>query len=564
MKNLIKRPAGILSNFVLILILIFQSTTVFSSHKKNKVAFEEQPNLINFNRSGGEGLGGAAWLDYDADGDLDLFLTNGPGANNGLFRNNGNGTFTDVASSAGVANGSGSSGVVVGDIDNDGFPDIFVSGEGFVIGPQQSPVKLYHNNGNGTFSDITDFSGVTGAESALSAAMGDINNDGFVDIFITSPGHIPLITGAGTEKSHENKLYLNNGNLTFTDISVSAGVDGLYQDPTPGSNRLITDGACVVGFTDYDRDDLLDILVGNCNGFQLVLPNPSPVRPGPFNLFRNNGDLTFTDLASEAGIDGLGFWMGLAFGDFNKDGHIDFAATNTGTLNSFPHIIMSNNGDGTFTDIAEENFAKTPFGWGVSSADFNNDGDLDLFKVGSLPLFGAIGPQGSPGQLLLNKRKQGFIESPEALPVDLSFDFTTGLAQADYNGDGFIDMVVIRSPWKIGGAENLNGKPVLLKNTGNRNRWLTVRPIGTISNSMGIGARIEVFANGRKSQLREVRAGSSFASSESPWPTFGLGKKRFAFIRVSWPSGLTEWFSAFRLNRTYNLKEGKGWFKTWR
>lgn len=562
--NLINNPARILSKFVLILTLISQSTLAYFFHEKKGVVFEEQPDLIDFNRAGGEGLGGAAWLDFDADDDLDLFLTNGPESDNGLFRNNGDGTFTDVAAMAGVANGSGSSGVVVGDIDNDGFPDIFVSGEGFVIGFQQTPAKLYHNNGNGTFSDITGSSGVTGAGSALSAAMGDINNDGFLDIFITSPGHIPLITGPGTEESHENKLYLNNGDLTFTDISTPAGVDGLYPDPTPGSNRLISDGACVVGFSDYDRDDLLDIIVGNCNGFPLVLPNPSPVRPTPFNLFRNNGDLTFTDLASEAGLDIPGFWMGLAFGDFNKDGNIDFAATSTGTLNGFPHILMHNNGDGTFTDIAEENLSETPFGWGITAADFDNDGDLDLFKVGSLPLFGAIGPEGSPGQLLLNKRKQGFIEDPDALTVDLSFDYTTGLAHADYNGDGFIDMVVIRSPWRIGETGNPNGQPVLLKNLGNRNRWLTVRPVGTISNRMGIGARIEVFTRGRKPQVREVRAGSSFASSESPWPTFGLGRKRFAFIRVSWPSGLTEWFPAFRLRRIYNLVEGKGRFQTYR
>ncbi len=564
MNYLNNNPVKNISKFLLILSLISQSAVAYHFHQKKGIVFKEQPDLIDFNRAGGEGLGGAAWLDFDADGDLDLFLTNGPRFDNGLFRNNGDGTFVDVAVKAGVANGTGSSGVVVGDIDNDGFPDMFVSGEGFLIGPQQSPAKLYHNNGNGTFTDITLLSGVTGAGSALSAAMGDINNDGYLDIFITSPGHIPFITGPGTEESHENKLYLNNGDLTFTDISISAGIEGLYPDPTPGSNRLISDGACVVGFSDYDRDDLLDIIVGNCNGFPISSSNPGPVRPTPFNLFRNNGDLTFTDLATEAGLDISGFWMGLAFGDFNRDGNIDFAATSTGTLNGFPHILMQNNGDGTFIDIAEENLSETPFGWGITAADFDNDGDLDLFKVGALPIFGAIGSKGSPGQLLVNKGRRGFKDDPDALTVDLSFDYTTGLAQADYNGDGFIDMVVMRSPWSIGGTGNPNGQPVLLKNQGNRNQWLTVRPVGTMSNRMGIGARIEVFTRGRKPLLREVRAGSSFASSESPWPTFGLGKKRYAFVKVSWPSGLTEWFPAFRLRRIYNLVEGKGWFKTYR
>ena len=545
----------------LILLLVLANRLGYADHvkPKNKIVFQEQLDLIDFNRSGGEGLGGAAWLDYDADGDLDLFLTNGPGNDDGLFRNNGDGTFTNVAEQVGLANGKGSSGVVAGDIDNDGYPDLFVSGEGFLIGASQTPAKLYHNNGDGSFTDITDLSGVTGAESALSAAMADINRDGYLDIFVTSPGHIPFKTGPGTEQSHENKLYLNNGDLTFTDISVSAGIDGLYSDPTPGSNRLISEGACVVGFSDINRDDWVDIIVGNCNAFPLG-PSTSPVRPTPFNLFKNNGDLTFTDMAQEAGLDIPGFWMGLAFGDFNKDGYIDFAATSTGTLNGLPHVLMQNNGDGTFFDVAEDNFAQTPFGWGITSADFDNDGDVDLFKVGSLPLFGAIGAQGSPGQLLVNKRKKGFKNDSEAMPVDLSFDYTTGLASADYNGDGFVDMVIIRSPWQ----GSLNGQPLVLKNMGNRNRWLTVRLTGTMSNRMGIGARIEVFSRGRKPQIREIRAGSSFASSESPWPTFGLARKRFAFIRVIWPSGLSEWFPAFHVKHIYDLVEGKGWFKTYR
>jgi enediyne biosynthesis protein E4 len=564
MKQLIKIPAGILAGLVLILITPVQSAFAHSYNPTNPIVFEEKADLIDFHRAGGEGLGGVAWLDYDADGDLDLFLANGFGNKNGLFRNNGDGTFTDVATEAGVANGTGSSGVVVGDIDNDGYPDLFVSGEGFVIGPVQTPAKLYHNKGDGSFEDITIASGVTGAGSALSAAMGDINNDGYLDIFVTSPGHIPFKTGTGTEQSHENKLYLNNGDLTFTDISVAAGVDGLYADPTPGVDRLISDGACVVGFSDYDHDDLLDIVVGNCNGYPLI-PSLSPVRPTPFNLFRNNGDLTFTDVAASAGLDIPGFWMGLAFGDFNQDGYIDFAATSTGTFNNFPHILMSNNGDGTFTDIAEDNLSQTPFGWGITTADFDNDGDLDLFKVGSLPLFGAIGPdKGSPGRLFLNKGEQEFVEDPDAVPVDLSFDYTTGLGQADYNNDGFTDLVVMRSPWQTLNAVNPNGHPVFLQNQGNNNHWITVRLTGTTSNRMGIGARIEVFARGMKRQVREVRAGSSFASSETPWPTFGLGKKYYAFIRVNWPSGLTEWFTAFHLRRTYDLVEGHGWFPTYR
>jgi hypothetical protein len=159
------------------------------------------------------------------------------------------------------------------------------------------------------------------------------------------------------------------------------------------------------------------------------------VRGTPFNLFKNNGDLTFTDEASQAGLDISGLWMGLAFGDFNNDGHIDFAATSAGTLSQglFSHKMMKNNGDGTFTDITEENFAQTPFSWGISTADFDNDGDLDIYKVGSLPIFGAIGDEsnpgqgneGSPGRLYINKRRRGFVVDTNAIPLFFRFAYTS-------------------------------------------------------------------------------------------------------------------------------------------
>lgn len=174
-------------------------------HSRDTASFDDRSPSIDFERSGGEGLGSAAWLDYDVDGDLDLYLTNGPRSSNGLFRNNGEGSFTNVTESAGVANGLGNSGVVVGDIDNDGYPDIFLTGEGHVVGPVQSPTRLYHNHGDGTFTDITSSSGVVGANSALSAAIADVNDDGYLDLFIASPGHIPFLTGPGTGESHENK-----------------------------------------------------------------------------------------------------------------------------------------------------------------------------------------------------------------------------------------------------------------------------------------------------------------------------------------------------------------------
>ena len=561
-----------------IVIFLAGAQQVYSqSSNQSGIRFEDKSALLDFKRAGGEGLGGAAWLDFDKDGDLDLFLTNSrkmfdrsPGRfENGLFRNNNDGTFTNVSRQAGVANGYGNSGVVVADIDNDGYPDIFLCGEGGTVSPFiQSPVRLYHNQRDGTFKDISWKSRIRGGGTEWSAAMGDINNDGYVDLFIASPGHIPYVRGFGGGRSHPNKLYLNNGDLTFTDISQSAGITGLYVDEATG--RVASDGACAVGFSDYNGDNLLDIFVANCNAFKVGLPiyGKDLLRATPFNLFRNNGDQTFTDVASDAGLDILGFWMALAFGDFNNDGHIDFFASSSGTASNllFPHALMRNNGDGTFTDITDNDLAETPFAWGASAADFDNDGDLDLFKAGSLPVFGIVDAEASPGEFFRNEGEKGFVADHDATDIDLSADYTSGVAQGDFNGDGFPDVVVIRSAFQVSlppfynfNFDLPNGQPVLLQNKGNNNGWLTVRPVGTTSNSMGIGARIEVFspANPDSRQVREVRAGSSFASSESPWPTFGLGPNPGnSSIKVSWPSGLVEEFPSVPPGQIYNVVEG--------
>ncbi len=566
-------------------VILLLSQPVFSQPiNEEEMRFEDKSFLLDFTRAGGEGLGGAAWLDYDQDGDLDLFLTGGgsflkltPGVSqNGLFKNNGDGTFTNVSWEAGIARGGGNSGVVVGDIDNDGYPDIFVSGEGNVVHPfYKSFSKLLHNQGDGTFLNIIFRSGIKpfgGTE--WSAAMADINNDGYLDLFISSPGHIPYVRGFGSRgRSFPNRLYLNNGDLTFTDISQSAGVTGLYVDEATG--RLISDGACAVVFSDYNLDNLPDIFVANCNAFKVdqmgkVYGN-AVLRATPFNLYQNNGDNTFTDVSKEAGLEISGFWMGLAFGDFDNDGHIDFFSTSSGTASNFMaiHALMHNNGDGTFTNVTEKNLAETPFSWGTSAADFDNDGDLDLFKTGSLPPFNVRGSDASPGEFFRNEGENRFVRDFEAAYIDLSEDYTTGVAQGDFNVDGFPDIVVVRTAFQITLPAFYNfsfdipiGQPLLLQNKGNNNNWITVKPVGTMSNSMGIGTRIELFSSTSPTalQVREVRAGSSFASSESPWPTFGLGlgPDPDYNLRVSWPSGLVEEYPSVPTRKIFEIIEGNG------
>ncbi|MEM7204109.1 MAG: CRTAC1 family protein [Planctomycetota bacterium] len=506
------------------------AVTALLSALPAQVGFVDASTTIPFDRTGG-GLGGAAWLDYDLDGDLDLFLPSGTGGACGLFRNDGGGAFSDVAVQAGLDSLAGFSAAVAGDLDNDGDPDLFLSGDGSMMTPAATPCGLFRNNGDGTFSDVIDTSGIQGGASPLSAALGDLDNDGLLDLFICSSGSQP------TKTQHPNQLYRNNGNLTFTDISASSGVD-------------TANGACAVAMLDYDRDGDQDIMVAVCHDAFFALT--------PFELFRNNGDLTFTDVSAAAGVDLPGFWMSVTPGDYDNDGDVDVFATNSGDVGK-EHALLRNNGDGTFTDVAEEaGLTQWEFGWGASFLDVDNDADLDLFFAGSLPVapFHIVGPGvGNPGRLLYNQGDGTFAEVAGAQPVDMSRLFTTGVAQADYDGDGFADVVVV-----VGEFEpTVPAAPILLRNRGNANHWLGVRLVGSHGNRGGVGALIEVTAAApTPAQVREVRAGSSFLCSETPWPVFGLNTATQASVRVNWPSGLREVFAGVAVDRYITLQEGTG------
>lgn len=487
----------------------------------------------SFTRSFGDGYGGIAWLDYDRDGDLDMLLTNDGNASNALFSNDGDGTFTDVTIEANAVVMDGSSGVAVGDIDNDGWPDIFLSGQGYFIGPVQSDTVLLHNQGpdiNGvvTFVDIAAAAGVPGGDTALSAAFGDINNDGYVDLFITAEGHLDFFSGPGTAVQHSDKLYLNNGDLTFTDISDS------YIVNSPMSTGAL--GSCAASFSHFDDDEYIDLFVAVCNEVNFI--------PTPWHVYRNNGDNTFTDVAPMTQLDKGGFWMSSAFGDIDNDGDFDIFSTNLGGGNR--HHLWRNNGDGTYVDIASDEMADNFWSWGATFADFDNDGFQDLYYGGEGQ---APFARGGTGYLFMNDGNSRFTRDLASGIPDLDGKGITGISKADFNGDGFVDLAIMTGTGQ---------PPLLFQNQGNENNWVALTLVGISSNAMAIGARIEIVSNSGKFQAREILAGSSFVSSESQWPVFGLGSDESVDVIVYWPGGEAEEFIGLDAQQRHVLTEGTG------
>ncbi|MEM9386584.1 MAG: CRTAC1 family protein [Pseudomonadota bacterium] len=492
------------------------------------------------------GLGGAAWLDYDSDGDLDLFVTNSAGGANALFRNDGKGGFVDVASAAGVAGGAGHTGAAVADVDNNGTPDLFLTGAGSMFGAGISS-RLYLNNGDGTFSDATESAGIDTTLSAMMPIFGDIDLDGYVDLFLTVPGN--LLTG----EMAPQMLYRNNGDGTFSDISASAGVD-------------TAKGGCVAAFTDVNRDLRPDIVVGNCNALDLSGGAPLPI-PGPWELWINQGDNTFVDAADAAGLNARpGFPMAMTVGDPDLDGDFDMFATGMGIDNPFApgllgeQVLFLNDAVAGYRDGTYSNgLGGFEWGWGASFADFDNDGDEDLATTGSVAgaVLSFLGEQGGPGRIFENDGTGALSATHNFGLQDL---YTSGLAVADYDGDGFTDIAIVKTAFEIDTPEGVlsgDGRPVLLRNQGNGNRSVTVRLEGTASNRMGIGARVWL-ANRYGRQVREVSSGNSFASNSSPWLTFGMRDAWQGRVVVRWPSGTFEMFGVTAGGPVVTLTEGAG------
>jgi len=490
--------------------------------------------------------GGVALLDYNNDGLLDIFFVNAgkiagalrapenferndPRYWNRLYRQNRDGSFTDVTQAAGLGNagnGNYGMGVAIGDYDNDGYPDIYVTNYGKNI--------LYHNNGDGTFTDVTAKAGVATGGWSVSSGFFDYDNDGYLDLFVTrymewDADHNKICGGdwhtycpPAEFPATTNVLYRNRGDGTFEDVSQESGI-------AAKKGRALG-----VAFADYDEDGFTDIFVSN-DGMQQY-------------LYHNNGDGTFKECALEAGLaltaDGKGLsGMGTVFQDYDNDGRPDVLVT---VLPRELYALYHNDGDGSFTYKSLEaglgTLTSGSSGWGVGFEDFDNDGWKDLFVAQSHVLDNVEKIDASLRYKelpLLALNHQGRFERADSgITTPLA---ARGAAFGDINNDGWIDVVV----------STLGGPPVLLLNRGGGdNHWLSITLRGTRSNRDGYGARVSV--NG---QTRFASSAGSYICANDKRLHFGLGSTEKASVEVLWPSGAKQLLNDVRANQFLEVRE---------
>ena len=500
---------------------------------------------------------GVAILDYDNDGWPDIFLVNGTSLDRGrekdpptshLFRNNHDGTFSDVTRAAGLEFSGWGQGACVGDYDNDGFDDLYVTYYG--------KNRLYHNEGNGTFQEVAAPAGVAGDGKAWGSgcAFIDYDRDGKLDLFVANyvafdiqtapkPGQgmmcvwkgTPVMCGPRGLPASPNILYHNLGGGKFEDVSHAAGIEKTYGHYCLSVSTL-----------DYDDDGWPDIYVA-CDST-------------PSILYHNLRNGTFADVAAEVGVafdeDGREqAGMGSTVGDYDNDGHPDIFKTN---FSDDASSLYRNNGDGTFSSTISDAGLRlnTRFlGWGTMFMDVDNDGRLDILSVN-----GHVYPEvdtahlGSsykePRLLYWNLGDRKFQDVSQLCgPGCTEPQSSRGLAIGDLWNDGRLSAVV----------NDMNGEPMLLVNEArNENHWLGVITRGTHSNHDGIGAKVTVFV-GEQKFVEEVRSGSSYVSSNDLRLHFGLGSGRnVSRIEVRWPNGNREAFPGVDADRFVTLVEGRG------
>ncbi len=501
---------------------------------------------------------GVAMLDYNNDGYLDLFFVNGarlqdpmptgakpdktdPKYWNRLFRNNRDGTFADVTESAGLQGQGYGMGVAVGDFDNDGFPDLYVTGVG--------RNWLYRNDGNGTFTDVTDKAGVGGSGWSVGACFVDYDRDGRLDLIVTryldwdfsqnrycgerKPGYRSYCH-PDLFKPVTHLVFHNNGDGTFTDVSVESGLGAV---PSKGLG---------IAVNDFDGDGWPDICVAN-DSF-------------PEQLFRNNRDGTFTEIAGDLGLaydeDGKTFaGMGVDFADYNNDGLPDIIIN---ALANQRYALYKNQGGRAFDYVSGPSglsaISASHSGWGAKFFDYDNDGWKDLFVaqghvMDNIELTQPSARYREPLLLLQNRRGNFHDVSRDSGKVFQTAMSARGAAFGDLNNDGQVDIAI-----------NCNDGPALvLMNGGSDNHWLIVNTVGTRSNRDGIGTQIRLVSASGQEQHGYVSTAGSYASSSDKRVHFGLGADTTVkLLEARWPSGHSQRWENIRADQIITLKEAAG------
>src|SRR5215813_7868086 len=493
--------------------------------------------------------GGVALLDYDNDGYLDIYFVNSlttdlvklnQKTKSALYHTNGDGTFTDVTDKAGLGDIGWGMGVATGDYDNDGFEDIYVT----CLGSNH----LLRNNGNGTFTDVTAKAGVNDPRWTTGAAFLDYDNDGKLDLFVSNYVDFDI----------NNLPEFGKGrSCQFKGIAVQCGPrglrgagdslfhnngDGTFTDVTKKAGVSDPDGYYGMGVicSDFDGDGLVDIFVANDST--------------PNFLYHNNGDGTFKDVGFQSGtaVNENGSEqgsMGVTLGDYDNDGKLDLFITN---FDDDYNTLYHNNGRGVFTDLsyaAKVAAVSLPYvGWGTKFFDYDNDGWVDLLVVN-----GHVYPQlptYKQRNLVHHNNGDGTFTEVGA---ELGAPFAEkrvgrGVAFGDIDNDGDVDFII----------NNLDGPPQLLRNDGGTNNSVLIKTIGVKSNRDGIGARINVVAGDLK-QVQEVYSGASYISQNDLRLHFGLeNRTKIDLIEVRWPSGTVDKLTNISANKILTVKEGQG------
>jgi len=547
------------------------------------------------------GAPGVALVDVDVDGDLDVYVTNGPGADNPLYLNllAETGAFALQRTVSGAeATAQDSSGVCFGDVDNDGDPDLYVLGT-------EEPNRFFVNRGNGTFDDRTAASGLGGgALGSSSCSLGDVDNDGLLDVVVantwsdwTNMEPIFLVPFA---RSQHNQLFLNRGGNVFEEVAAEAGLHdqrGFSPAGLDGSPTI----TWAIALVDLDLDGDVDLVTADDQG---AIPEAAlgGMDRGLIHVFENDGAGRFTDVTDAAGTGLPGGWMGLSFGDLDADGSLDLFATNVGAylqpkMGMPVHVPELNSRwffgtpGGAFVDSRSGGLEATPFGWGTSMADFDNDGDTDVVFFGGLDA-GVWVDASNPGVLLVNDGAGNLAYEPDGFLTDYRRHIVHGSAAGDLDRDGFVDVVTVSafdapppapvvsyglsygSPFDaeaallptfapnaagemvFTGLRYAEGSVQVQLNAAGGPGSVAVRTVGSAGllargavNRDGIGAVVGFDPRPGRRVMRPVVGGASYASQDDLEGVFGLGGARRGTVEVLWPGGVR--------NRLYGVEAGE-------